>query len=149
MAWPAGTQAPAWAVTDHGGRGDNVMAAPSAAAAAAAAEAATAAKAAKAAAVARQHAAAAARVAKSAGSAKAARALGSAEAHLEGGEGDEGAPLVERPPLVGGGETSRLVSLYDVWTDAAFGAFAKLPGVGLFLIIKKGCNPTVSYLVTV
>ena len=68
MAWPPGGRAPAWAVTDHGGRGEN-------------------------------------------------------------------------QPLVGGGEESRLVSLYDVWTDEAFARFAQMPGVGVFLIIKKGCNP--------
>jgi len=152
MAWPEGKQAPAWAVTDHGGRGDNVMTATSPATSAkrklllaahndnnsnrkkpGAAEADAAA-----AAVAAHQELAANLPTRSKDGAK-----GGEETSEGGGEEAAAPEEAEHSPLVGGGETSRLVSLYDVWTDAAFANFSKLPGVGLFLIIKKGCNPKV------
>jgi len=161
MAWPEGKGAPAWAVSDHGGRGDNVMTAtsPTAAANAAAGKrrklltgndnsnnrkkpGAAEADAAAAAVGAQQELAANVPSSKEGGGrgGESSKDAGKGDG---GGGGIEEAPEKERAPLVGGGETSRLVSLYDVWTDAAFANFSKLPGVGLFLIIKKGCNPKV------
>ena len=32
-----------------------------------------------------------------------------------------------------------------MWTDEAFAGFAAQPGVGTFLIIKKGCKPGVEF----
>jgi len=37
--------------------------------------------------------------------------------------------------------SSRLVAFYNVWTEAQFAAFARRPGVGVFLVINKGCLP--------